>query len=70
MSKTILARLVAAEDVPLVVQSVRERVVKTGKVASGSVGGEGMKDVVVRWLVGAYLYILKDTSTDEFEFGQ
>ena len=48
----MLSRLVAAEDVPLVVQSVRERVVKTGKIASGSVSGEGMKVVVVRWLVG------------------
>ncbi|KAF8608156.1 hypothetical protein BDV93DRAFT_486731 [Ceratobasidium sp. AG-I] len=47
----VLSRLVAAEDVPLVVQSVRERVVKIGKVASGKVDGEGMKAVIVRWLV-------------------
>ncbi|KAG9082647.1 U3 snoRNP protein, partial [Ceratobasidium sp. UAMH 11750] len=47
----VFSRLVAAEDVPLTVQSVRERVVKTGKVAAGSVEGEGMREVAVRWLV-------------------
>ncbi|KAG8773650.1 U3 snoRNP protein [Ceratobasidium sp. 428] len=47
----VLSHLVAAEDVPLTAQGVRERVVKTGKVAAGSVAGEGMKEVVVRWLV-------------------
>ncbi|KAG9124195.1 U3 snoRNP protein [Ceratobasidium sp. 392] len=47
-----LSRLVAAEDVPLTVQGVRERVVKTGKVVAGSVAGDGIKEVVVRWLVG------------------
>ncbi|KAG8693954.1 U3 snoRNP protein [Ceratobasidium sp. 394] len=46
-----LSRLVAAEDTPLTVQSVRERVVKTGKVAAGSVEGEGIREVAVRWLV-------------------
>ncbi|KAG8720081.1 U3 snoRNP protein [Ceratobasidium sp. 395] len=47
----VLSRLAAAEDVPLTVQGVRERVVKTGKVVAGSVAGEEMKEVVVRWLV-------------------
>ncbi|KAG8773851.1 U3 snoRNP protein [Ceratobasidium sp. 428] len=47
----VLSRLVAAEHVPLTVRGVRERVVKTGKVAAGSVAGKGMKEVVVRWLV-------------------
>ncbi|KAG8737812.1 U3 snoRNP protein [Ceratobasidium sp. 414] len=47
----VLSRLVAAEDVPLTVQSVRERVVKTGKVAARIVEGEEMREVAVRWLV-------------------
>ncbi|QRW12832.1 U3 snoRNP protein Utp20 [Ceratobasidium sp. AG-Ba] len=45
----VLARLAAAESVPLNVQSVRERVVKTSKVTTGGTGG--IQGVVVRWLV-------------------
>ncbi|KAG8735607.1 U3 snoRNP protein [Ceratobasidium sp. 414] len=47
----VLSRLVAAEDIPFTVQSVRKRVVKTRKVAVGSAEGEEMREVAVRWLV-------------------
>ncbi|CAE6338688.1 unnamed protein product [Rhizoctonia solani] len=48
-----LSRIVAAEEVPLTIQSSRERVVNIGKVidASGSVGGDNMHKIVARWLI-------------------
>ncbi|CAE6491084.1 unnamed protein product [Rhizoctonia solani] len=48
-----LSRIIAAENVPLTVQSSRERVVNTGKVvnASGVVEGDDMHKIAVRWLV-------------------
>jgi hypothetical protein len=51
-----LSRIVAAEEVPLTIQSSRERVVNIGKVidASGSVGGDNMHKIVARWLIGKF----------------
>ncbi|CAE6388887.1 unnamed protein product [Rhizoctonia solani] len=50
---TSLSRIIAAEEVPLTVQSSRERVVNTGKVidASGSVEGDNTHKIAARWLI-------------------
>ncbi|KAF8706717.1 Down-regulated in metastasis, partial [Rhizoctonia solani] len=51
---TSLSRIITAEQVPLTVQSSRERVVNIGKVAdaSGSIDGDNMHKIATRWLVG------------------
>ncbi|CAE6436707.1 unnamed protein product [Rhizoctonia solani] len=48
-----LSRILAAENVPLTVQSSRERVVNTGKIvnASGVIEGDDVQKIAVRWLV-------------------
>ncbi|KAG8729135.1 U3 snoRNP protein, partial [Ceratobasidium sp. 423] len=48
-----LSRIIAAENVPLTVQSSRERVVNIGKIinASGVIEGDNMHKIAVRWLV-------------------